>query len=85
LATDPGLDGVRGATEQPTDFKLISLEIQELYGDAIEVQATRQGGRKLNFDSPNQLFVVPESAGSDVSGAAKWAVGENEHFSEPPP
>jgi hypothetical protein len=44
--------------------------VQELYGDAIEIQATRQGGRKLNFDSPNQLF-VPESTGLDVSGAAK--------------
>jgi hypothetical protein len=51
-------------------LKLISLDIQELYGDAIEIQATRQGGRKLNFDSPNQLF-VPESTGLDVSGAAK--------------
>jgi TnpA family transposase len=65
-------------------LKLISLNIQELYGDAIEIQATRQGGRKLNFDSPNQLF-VPESTGLDVSGAAKSAIGENEHFSEPPP
>jgi hypothetical protein len=70
-----------GSNGTANRLKLISLEI---YGDAIEVQAIRQGGRKLNFDSPNQLF-VPESAGLDVSSAAKWAVGENEHFSEPPP
>jgi hypothetical protein len=48
----------------------MSLKINDLYEDAIEVQATRRGGSKLNFDSPNQLF-VPESTGLDVSGADK--------------
>ncbi|MDX6459815.1 MAG: hypothetical protein QOE55_3512 [Acidobacteriaceae bacterium] len=35
-----------------------------------EVQATRQGGRKLNFDLSNQLF-APKSAASYSSGVAK--------------
>jgi hypothetical protein len=47
----------RGSNGTANPLKLIFLKIQPSSKVAIEVQPARQGGRNLNSDSSNQLFV----------------------------
>jgi hypothetical protein len=69
-----------GSNGTANPLKLVSLEIQPSSKNAIEVQLARPGGRNLNSDSSNQLF-VPESPVLQVSDLAKRAVRENERLS----
>jgi hypothetical protein len=58
-------------------LRQISLLKSSIRPSDLRVQATHQGGRKLNFDSTNQLF-IPKMAPWLTSASLKRAVRQNE-------